>query len=56
LDHVARFPVVGGMIEAGGNDHAGVIFMKDEAVVHATSKIGVMVRSKMVGTGFPSSQ
>jgi hypothetical protein len=43
------------VIEAGGDYHAGVIFMKNEAV-HATSNMGVIVRSKIEGTGFPVSQ
>jgi hypothetical protein len=56
LDHVARLSIVGGVIEAGGDDDSLRVFVKEEAVAHATSKIGVMVRSKMVGTGLPSSQ
>jgi hypothetical protein len=32
LDHVTGFPVIGGVIEAGGDDHAGVVFVEDVAV------------------------
>ena len=32
LNHVARFPVVAGCGEAGGDNHPGGIFVEDEAV------------------------
>jgi hypothetical protein len=34
LDHVARFPVVGGGFETSGDDHAQGVFMKDKSVAH----------------------
>ena len=32
LNHVSRFPVIAGGFEAGGDDHAGVVFVENEAV------------------------
>ena len=32
LEHVARFPVVRGMGKAGGDDHTGMILMKEKSV------------------------
>jgi len=32
LDHVARFPIVRGVIEAGGDDNAQGVLMEDETV------------------------
>jgi hypothetical protein len=32
LDHIARLPVVGRGLEAGGDDHAMEVFVEDESV------------------------
>jgi hypothetical protein len=56
LDHIAGFPVVGFSGEAGGDDHAMRVFVKDKSVAHREppSEMGTMERSNFVGTGFPS--
>jgi hypothetical protein len=56
LDHIARFPVVRSFGEAGGDDDTGLILVDYKAVDHREppSEMGVMDRSNLVGTGFPS--
>jgi hypothetical protein len=55
LYHVSGFPVVAGGLKPGGDYDPGVIFMEEKSVTHATSNIGVIVRSKTEGTGLPVS-
>jgi hypothetical protein len=55
LDHIARFPIVGGRLKSGRDDHAVAIFMENEAVQREPPlAMGTIERSNLVGTGFPS--
>jgi hypothetical protein len=56
LNHVARFPIVGGMSKARCNDDPLRVLVEDEAVAQREppSAMGTMERSNLVGTGFPS--